>query len=545
MKNQILSKSFTAIMIFMIISSPLMAQWEPDLKWNTIDTISIPVPPSEHPRLYLRARDIDDLKRRIAHPVLKPVWDELQELAKTNDQIRIETDAALFLMTGDDKLGKKTLALALKTLENAKYDLTVQDVTRPIGRMMVTGSVAYDWCYPLLTPDQKKAFQAQFIRLAKQLECGYPPKMGWVTGHGSEWMLMRDMLSAGIAMYDEDPEMYYHAAKTFFAYLLPARNWWYPGHAFHQGTSYSETRCSSDLYPLWIFDRLGAGNVYNPAQQFVPYQWIYIRRPDGQLLRAGDGQSRPPKLRSLLNASYYKDGYVLSDYLKNPGIDPMHKIFQLLWSDPDLKPLPVSDLPLTRYMGSPYGYMVARTGWDENSVIAEMKINEYNFTNHQHLDAGAFQVYYHGSLVMESGLYQGTAGGYGSAHDKNYSWRTIAHNSVLIYDPDEKFSAKGDYGNEGGQRLPNNRREPGTLSILLNPANGYRTGNVLAQNFGPDRQSPEYSYLKGDITQAYSSKVKEVKRSFVFLNLRNTSVPAVFIVFDRVVSSNPAFKKPG
>jgi hypothetical protein len=33
--------------------------------------------------------------------------------------------------------------------------------------------------------------------------------------------------------------------------------------------------------------------------------------------------------------------------------------------------------------------MVARTGWDESAVIAEMKVNEYNFVNRQHLDAVA------------------------------------------------------------------------------------------------------------------------------------------------------------
>lgn len=529
--------------IFLFISLGLFAQQKPEIEWKLVDNISIPVPPAEHPRVYLRTQDIGDLKLRVEHPVLKPVWEEMQKLAGENVQIRIEVDAVRYLLTGDKKLGKQTIALALKTLENAQYDLSIQDITRQIGRMMVTGSIVYDWCYPLLTPSQKAAFQEQLFRLARQLECGYPPKMGWVTGHGSEWMVMRDMLSAGLAIYDGNPEMYDHAAKTFFAYLLPARNWWYPGHAFHQGTSYSETRFSSDLYPLWIFHRMGAGNVYHPAQQFVPYHWLYMRRPDNQLLRSGDGQSREPKLRSLLSASFYKDGYVLADYLKNPGIDPMNKLFQFLWTDPDLQPLPISNLPLTRYMGFPYGWMVARTGWDENAAIAEMKVNIYNFNNHQHMDAGSFQIYHKGPLAIESGVYQGTAGGYGSPHNKNYSWRTIAHNSLLIYDPDEKFSAKGDYGNDGGQRLVNNRREPGNLSILLDPANGYKTGDVVAHWFGPDIQNPEFTYMKGDITAAYSAKVTEVKRSFVFLNLKQDKIPAVLIVFDKVVSANPEFKK--
>jgi len=240
----------TTLFVLLFASAPLAAQPSKvaDARWMDEDGVSIPVPPSEHPRVFLRARDIGDLKRRVAHPSLKPVWNEMQELAKENAQIRIEVDAARYLMTRDAELGRRTLALALETLEKATYDKRIQDVTRPIGRMLVTGSIAYDWCYPLLTAEQKKAFHAQLLRLAQQLECGYPPRrMGWVTGHGSEWMVMRDMLAAGLAIYDEDPAMYGHAAVTFFTGHLPARNWWYPGHAFHQGTSYSETRFSSDM----------------------------------------------------------------------------------------------------------------------------------------------------------------------------------------------------------------------------------------------------------------------------------------------------------
>ncbi|MHC4595765.1 MAG: heparin/heparin-sulfate lyase HepB, partial [Planctomycetota bacterium] len=55
--------------------------------------------------------------------------------------------------------------------------------------------------------------------------------------------------------------------------------------------------------------------------------------------------------------------------------------------------------------------------------------------------------------------------------------------------------------------------------------------------------TPDYSLLKGDITAAYSDKVREVIRSFVFLNLRDEQVPAVLVVFDRVVSRYPDFKK--
>jgi heparin/heparan-sulfate lyase len=186
--------------------------------------------------------------------------------------------------------------------------------------------------------------------------------------------------------------------------------------------------------------------------------------------------------------------------------------------------------------------MVARTGWGEDAVIAEMKVNEYNFANHQHLDAGAFQIYFKGTVASDSGLYSGSSGAYGSPHCLNYYWRTIAHNSLLVYDPDEDFGRRG-YGNDGGQRLPNGRSEPRNLANLLAPQNGYRTGKILAHGFGPDPHAPDYTLLQGDLTAAYSKKVQAVTRSCVFLNLRNAQVPAALVVFDRVVATQPDFRK--
>jgi heparin/heparan-sulfate lyase len=186
--------------------------------------------------------------------------------------------------------------------------------------------------------------------------------------------------------------------------------------------------------------------------------------------------------------------------------------------------------------------MLARTGWGQDAVIAEMKINEYNFVNHQHLDAGAFQIYYRGPLAMDTGLYSGSSGAYGSPHCMNYYWRTIAHNSLLVHDPNEDFGRRG-YGNDGGQRLPNGRSEARDLKALLAAERGYRTGKVLSHGFGPDPQTPDFTLLQGDITAAYGRKVRQVTRSFVFLNLRNDEVPAAMVVFDRVVSSSPAFRK--
>lgn len=542
----------TCFLVFVILTVTMAASRSAGAEtgWQEFEGTRIPTPPAEHPRLYVRAEHVAQLPQRLQHPALESSVRRLRESTRNSPQMRVEWDALNYLVSRDRQLGRQTVETALRLLRDCELP-DVQDGCRVTGRMMVTGAIAYDWCYELLTSEEKPAFIQELVRLAKTLECDYPPtRQGSVTGHSSEAMIMRDMLSAGIAIYDEFPEMYRLAAGRIFREHLPVRNWLYDGHAYHQGDSYGPHRFSWDTYPLWIFDRLGAGNVYNPEQRFVPYLWIYTTRPDGQRLRAGDTfASSAPRGRpwsvyvgTVLTASYYGDGVVLDQYERQGGSGGNETIFEVLWRDVELQRTPISTLPLSRYFGFPFGWMVARTGWDENSVIAEMKINEYNFVNHQHLDAGAFQIYYKGALAVDSGLYSGSSGAYGSPHCMNYYWRTIAHNSLLIHDPQERFGRDG-YGNDGGQRLPNRRSEARDLSVLLNPENGYRTGQVLAHGFGPDAQQPEFTLLQGDITDAYSNKVSQVRRSFVFLNLQNEQVPAALVVFDRVVSSDPNFRK--
>ncbi len=546
---------------------------KPDLRWEKHDGVAIPIPPAEHPRLYLRAQHIPALKERLSDPILSEVWQDLVEMSKERGvddgrqktwrhyvqqrgaSVKAEMDALRYLVDKDKATGRQAIDSALGLMQEGDWP-DVQDIARASGRLMVTGAIVYDWCHDLLNEKEKKLYIEQFIRLAKTLECGYPPvRQGSINGHSAEWMISRDLLSAAIAIYDEFPEMYHLTSARFFGKHLPVRNWFYPGHAYHQGTGYDRTRLSSDLYPLWIFDRMGAGNIYHPGQQFIPYLFLYRRRGDGQFLPSGDVnptrvRRAPLGLLGMLAGSYYRDEYINHEFLQRPSIDSRDKFFEFLWRDTQLGERPSDDLPLSRYFGYPFGWAIARTGWDENSVVAEMKINVYNFINHQHHDAGAFQIYYRGPLAIDSGAYTGSSGGYNSPHNKNYFKRTIAHNSLLVYDPAEVFES-GAYGgrdrtpfaaNDGGQRLNGPQwGAPQDLEDLLD--GNYRTGEILAHGMGPDQKTPDYTYLKGDITEAYSSKVESVRRSFCFLNLEDSDIPAALIVFDRVVAADPAFAK--
>ena len=262
------------IFAFCFISTVLQAE----LAWKEAHGARVPVPPKEHPRLYLRAEHVPALKERQQHPLLAPILKKINDRAKRRKEFRLELDAVECLISKNKELGRRTVEKTLEFLKQAKLP-DRHDACRVTGRNMVTGAIVYDWLYPLLTADEKQAYIKELIRLAKTMECRYPPtRQGSVTGHASEAQVMRDMLSAGIAIYDEAPEMYDHAAGRFFREHLPVRNWLYNGHAYHQGDSYGPYRYSWDCFPQWIFDRLGTGNIYNPQQAQVPYLWIYKTR---------------------------------------------------------------------------------------------------------------------------------------------------------------------------------------------------------------------------------------------------------------------------
>ena len=557
--------------------------------WTDMDGISVPLPPMEHPRVFVRGEEIPALKVKMQTKAGKKILRKLNEqsVPRTAEEEAAEKDrgfryyakmrgvtskvqlqALEYLVNGDAAQAREAITSMLDTLRNTNFG-TKNDLSRASGCMLMVGGMVYDWCYDQFTPQEREAYIKEFVRIAGTMECHYPPKRTEpIAGHSSEWMILRDMLSCGIAVYDEYPDMYNYVVKMLFEDYIPVRNYTYKGMNYHQGSGYVTVRFLNDLNSLWIFDKMGAGPIYDPSQQYVLYDFIYRRRPDGQVLPAGDVNPAPRKrpqsysMPAMLASSYYGDPYLAYEYERKPSTEPHMLMLELLWRDFELKGKGPDDLPLTRFSGTPFGWMIARTGWGKNSVVAEMKVNEQFYGNHQHMDGGAFQIYYRGPLAIDSGSYQGSSGGYNSPHNKNYFKRTIAHNSLLVYDPSEQFAC-WNYGgegrtefaaNDGGQRMPGDRWDTcRSFESLLSES--YTVGKTLAHGFGPDQHTPEYSYLKGDITKAYTDKVEDVRRSFVFLNLEPngnadknpdgvvTDVPAVMVVYDHVVSADPSFKK--
>jgi hypothetical protein len=116
----------------------------------------------------------------------------------------------------------------------------------------------------------------------------------------------------------------------------------------------------------------------------------------------------------------------------------------------------------------------------------------------------------------------------------------VAHNSVLVYDPAEKFFWSDNLlpaSNDGGQRMDSSRY----WNTIRSPEDWNRTRDLwdLGSMLVVDHVPGQYHYALGDASNAYArEKLRRFTREILYLPR-----PGVLIVFDHVVSTNPSYRK--
>lgn len=520
------------------------------------------IPPATHPRLCINSQSLPKVKARLEMGENLAIWEQLKKSAlapfvfqfnqdkEMSYDVKLEraaeTKAFYYLMTGDKKIGKEAIQLMTNYLSLVEFG-NLLDITREIGRAIYTASEVYDWCYDLLTKDERKILCDNMMRLSESMEVGWPPfKQSIVTGHGNEAQINRDLLSMSIAIYNENPLPYQYCSYRILEELVPLRSWQYQSPRHNQGLNYASFRMTWELYAAMLFYRMTGRPVFDENIKNVSKHFLYMRLPDGEMLRDGDGVDGPltenyywsrPQIMFMFY-TYANDPIIKAEYERQGGIAENPVLFLLL-NDPGLKAQPSKEsLPLTMDFGPVLGSMVARTGWhmglNSNDVVAEIKGGGYIFGNHQHSDAGAIQIYYRGYQVADLGLY----GFYGTPYDFNFNKRSVSHSMMLVRDPEEKFGSTE--SNDGGTRF--NQRSPETPKEAQTDP-WFNNGRIVSSDFGPSKLRPSFSYYAVDLTGAYSSKLKSYTREFCFLNLEREDIPAAIILSDNMTSANPEFKK--
>lgn len=542
-------------------------------------TVSIyPEPPikpiAEHPRVILTPDYIVKLKEYVKTDELKNAYATVKQLASqeiisvlpesasgnynAGTMNQIQCRALVYALgEGNPAYAKETIRHAVNYLETVTFP-NIQDITRQMGTVMTMGALVYDWCYDQMTEADKEFFIEKFKEIGAMKEIGYYPTKGSSIGsHSGEYEIHRDMLSAGIACYDEDPEMYNVAAGRLFAEFVESRKLFNQAGSHPNGSAYGEFRLGCETYADLIYTRMGYPSIYGEEIKDVPMKYIYDRLPDGYIMRDGDDYTYSSRTAPGYHLNYftpyqilgnlYDQPYVRGEYMKQMSMSNYNKdaFWTVLCANPEKAFKSTDDLPLAYRATYPLTSITARTSWqsgmDAPTVVANMRAHERTLYDHMHDDAGHFQIYYKGSLALDSGTYAGTDGGWGCSHDFNYHKRSIAHNVVTVYDPNEQFIYSGKaFANDGGQKMRTTAVIPNYEGLMSDEALRAQTQSVY---IGPNETTPEFSYLKSNLTPAYSGKISDYKRSMVFMDLFDQDYPAAFVVFDKVTSTNKEFKK--
>ena len=168
---------------------------------------------------------------------------------------------------------------------------------------------------------------------------------------------------------------------------------------------------------------------------------------------------------------------------------------------------PLEALPLSRIFRDD-GLVIARSGWGWDAPgkpvrrhVGHVSVAAPYYGDHAHYDNNHFDIYYKGELAIDSGRYDDDWGMEQTpdiikSEFFNYYQRTIAHNTILVYDPDEKMEMG--VVNDGGQlelmrvggirnvpedydqgNYPHRRRAAGACDWATNPGR-WDTGKMLA-----------------------------------------------------------------
>lgn len=545
----------------------------------------------EHPRLFFKESDLNTIRANMNHEENAYALAELNNyLARTDlNVIKKEFNATLltyiealafdYALNGTTTNGLKAKEMMSSYLMLFSVDTAAQDYSRQVGAVILSAAEVLDWCYDLFSDNELLSYTTLVENQAELLEFGYETwadQGGSFSGHATELMYQCDLLAYGVAIYDKYPDIYNYTAGKIYRDFVPARSFWYQANTHHQGDSYGIYRIMSDLWADAIISKMSGQHLYPEELSTIVSQWIYTRRPDGTLFRNGDNYNETftpegnywniTAPAAFLIANLYDNEWAKlakSEFLKESNGGNFFSLGEmtvtpakfLILNNPTQETMGSAQLPLTKYFGSPYGSMTARTGWnlgaDSPDVLADMRIVERWASNHAHLDVGSFQLYYKGILASESGIYDS----YWSEHDKQYNKQSVAHNTLAIYDPNGKMQHLAGEGqeiaNSGGQRMAGidwTGEEIKDISYFDDDE--YTYGEVINHEAGPNINKPEYSFISGDITPAYNipgepdyDRATEVKRSMLFMPGSDVKYPGTMVVFDKVVSTDAGFHK--
>ncbi len=500
--------------------------------------------PRDHPRLLGPRERLRKLAEERAEAYGRVV--QVARREEAGDHPKMISLALVCAIEQDEELGRQAVAMAMEYVNGP-----IRHGHVSFGADLARCAIVYDLCHEYWTPDERRAFHDY---MNKTVDANVESEThvfhnGW---YGYKWW------GIGLASYatyyenERAPSILRELDREYRTRAAPALElagagggWaegYYINYFLYEWLFFCEVarHCEGiDYYamaPGFFRQRAVAGmfEAYPGIREYGSRRPVPMGDGGGRVF-GGDRDQALSSRRMLVN--FYRDDpahqvvHTLNETTPRSSVG-VYAYKDFLWRDVTVAKRSLEGFRLSHISPGP-GYVYARSSWDEDATYFFFKCGD-RFTAHQHLDVGHFLIYKHDELAGDGGHYDS----FGTSHDVNYHLRTIAHSTMLVHDPNESWPGirAGDvFGNDGGQAhdWPHHNGAVVDASSWLEDRDLYEIADILAFE---DRGS--YLYVAGDCTRAYrAEKLEYFTRQIVFLR------PDTFVVFDRVKSKRPDFKK--
>ena len=508
-----------------------------------------------HPRLFFLASEVPALRAKCTGPMASD-YNDLKSYCDSNINASLPLGSIDFY---EDELAAYSFAYLMS--QNTAYAARAKQIATYAmgqgyeGESPYTNGLAlfYDWCWGYLTAAERQTFGSALAASGN----AYLASENWtaMNNYHSKPSRLSDFAYAGLALFwdgvansaavtfcDMFHEHTFGAQHTLAcideiasdgSYFEGDYNTIVLGEAFREGCWLWATATNEDAF-------LVSGNLKHMLDYYLYDTFAKNGPGSGASMSAskqGDSKSHTvgsASVRVIAQslAREYQDGRGkwLASQIVSVGLGYVNRPDRwklIVYTDTALSSAtPPSPPPSRCFRDMGTAYM--RSGWN----LTETSTDVYGVFRCEQMDAGHTNAHQNHFLIargndvlaIDSGVYDGGV----SSHHVNYFERTIAHNTVTVYNPSE--TRFGSRSNDGWQ-LPLDEELPVRFGDASN-ASRYR-GSIVGY-----RDTDAFTYVKGDATAAYSpAKVSLFTREMVYLK------PDIFVVFDRVTATSASYKK--
>ncbi|MEI7801510.1 MAG: heparinase II/III family protein [Bacteroidota bacterium] len=406
------------------------------------------------------------------------------------------------------------------TLNFANYDwYTNENFIRGLADF---GGLLLDWCYDSLPPLMRQHLAQNLYKVDRYFMNTYitsnagnsyvSSHNAWNTFFANQYSLVLFNADGLTALQQDTVLQWYHITydkwmngfNPCYSHFRDDDGGW------NWGAAYSMWSLV-DQFQLFENMRIATGkNFYTDlpwVQNSINQYWYFIQ-PDGWTINWGDGFTNEQGDRVIYrHAQIFNDprSLWLAQYYSLPqNITWTWPIYlKLMYKDFNMPTVTKPDIAHD-WWSDKVGLSVSRTGWDSSSALIWFFNSPTKKAAHEHRDNNSFCIYKNEPQIINSGYYYS----YGDAHYTNYYMKTIAHNSICVYDSSEQYTNWGvNVSNDGGQN-----ESPTLMNINDISSQQFQKGKWILWGSGND-----YCYNIADAHQSYdSTKLDRFTRRLFF-----------------------------